>query len=375
MRVLHIIDSGGLYGAEMMLLNLVSEQVEQGMEPIIASIGNPHQDEKPLEREAVRRGLRIEPFRMRSGPNLFGALRVMRFAREEQVDLLHAHGYKANILFGLLLKGARRIPMVSTVHGWTSTSGVSRMRFYEWLDAKSLQQIDRVVLVNSAMIGHARLLKTRRSFQVVNNGLASKIEHDLSALNEDIAEFFRKGFTLCAIGRLSTEKGFDILLDALKEAATDWPKLRLVIFGEGRLRPALERQVKELGLQKQVMLPGYLPNASRYLPLCKAFVLSSLSEGLPIVILEAMQAGVPIVATRVGGVPEVLADGAAGFLVEAGSRPALVSAIRQLREDGIDRKRQTATAARRVREHYSSGAMARQYLNVYSGLLSEMCRV
>lgn len=371
MRVLHIIDSGGLYGAEMMLLNLVSEQVEQGMEPIIASIGNPHQDEKPLEREAARRGLRIEPFRMRPGPNLFGALRILRFAREQGIDLIHAHGYKANILFGLLLKGARRLPMVSTVHGWTSTGGVSRMRFYEWLDAKSLQQVDRVVLVNSAMTDHARLQKTRRSFQVVNNGLAGRPENGQCALDDDVAAFFRKGFTLCAIGRLSTEKGFDLLLDAMNEATADWPELQLVIIGEGRQRLALEHQVQDLGLQEQVLLPGYLPNASGYLPLCQAFVLSSLTEGLPIVILEAMQAGVSIIATRVGGVPEVLAEGAAGRLVEAGSRPELVNAIRQLREVDSDRRRQIATATRRVREHYSSDAMARQYLSVYCDLLAE----
>lgn len=372
MKVLHLIDSGGLYGAEIMLLSLATEQLRLGMEPIIASIGNPGEGEKPLEAEARRRGVKVEPFRMRSGPNLLGALRILRFARGQGVALVHSHGYKANILFGLLLQGIRRLPMVSTVHGWTSTGRISKMWFYEWLDARSLTCIDRVVLVNAAMAGHERLLKNRERLLVVNNGLPCETAAGQVSLNDKVAAFCRSGFTLCAIGRLSAEKGFDLLLDAVKEAAVGWPGLRLVIIGEGRQRAALEHQVDNLGLRKQVLLPGYVANASRYLPLCQGFVLSSLSEGLPIVVLEAMQAGVPIVATRVGGVPEVLAEGKAGLLVEAGNRSRLADAIRQIRESGTLCEKLITTAARRVREHYSSAAMARQYLAVYQGLLHEM---
>ena len=127
MKVLHVIDSGGLYGAEVMLLNLMSEQVAMGLEPILASIGDPGITEKPLETEAIRRGLPVKVFRMRPGPNVWGALKILRFARSELVGLLHSHGYKGNILFGLMPRMLRRIPMVATVHGWTWTGGISRM--------------------------------------------------------------------------------------------------------------------------------------------------------------------------------------------------------------------------------------------------------
>ena len=371
MRILHVIDSGGLYGAENMLLTLTAEQLQMGIRPVIASIGLPGELEKPLENEARRRGVEVQAFRMRPGPNLFGALRILRFAKRRDVKLLHAHGYKANILFGLLLSGVRRLPMVSTVHGWTGIGRSGRMRLYEWLDAHSLKCVDRVVLVDSAMAACSHLQLIRDRCLVVNNGLSGEPDDEPVSLDKRIADFCRDGFTLCAIGRLSAEKGFDLLLDALRAAVDRYPDLRLVIFGEGELRQALEQQVRDLRLQGRVLLVGFLPDARDYLMLCRGFVLSSLREGLPIVILEAMRAGVPIIATRVGGVPEALAEGEAGLLVEAGSSWALGEAIVQLREEGAFGEKRVAAASLRVRNHYSGRAMARHYQEVYAGLLAK----
>src|SRR3989337_2476449 len=118
MKVLHIIDSGGLYGAEVMLLNLVQEQLRLGLDPVICSIGEKRFFEKPLESEGLKRGFKIKKFRMRAGPNLLGAYKILRFAHIGKFDLMHTHGYKGNILFGLLLRGLRKIPLVSTLHGW-----------------------------------------------------------------------------------------------------------------------------------------------------------------------------------------------------------------------------------------------------------------
>lgn len=148
MKILHIIDSGGLYGAEIMLLSLAEEQVGQGLEPIIASIGEPGIKEKPLEIEAKKRGLRVKRFRMRPGPNFLGAVEILRFARQEGCELLHSHGYKGNILFGLLPRCMRQIPLIGSLHGYTSTTGFNKMRVYEWLDSLSLRFLDQVVLVN-----------------------------------------------------------------------------------------------------------------------------------------------------------------------------------------------------------------------------------
>lgn len=369
MKVLHIIDSGGLYGAEIMLLDLATEQLRLGLEPVIASIGDPNIAEKPLEAAALKRGIRVKAFRMQPGPNVLGALRILKYARHEGAALLHSHGYKANILFGLLPRILRRLPLISTVHGWTSTRQLSRMRLYEWLDGLCLRRADQVVLVNAAMAEHPRLQPLRRRCQVIDNGLAEPAGQ-IDSPTDELADFCRQGFTLCAIGRLSPEKGFALLLSSLSALVAKHPSLRLVIFGEGAQRPALEERVRELGLQQQVRLPGYCSAVRSYLPLCRALVLSSLTEGLPLVVLEAMQVGVPIIATRVGGVPGVLAEGQAGLLVPAGSPEALALAIDQFLADPAAAQGRVAAASRRVREHYSSGTMARKYQAVYAGVLA-----
>jgi len=137
MKILHVTDSGGLYGAEMVLLNLVAEQMKTGLEPTIASIGEKWIQEKPFETEAVKRGLRVVKFRMFPGPNLPGMFKVLRYAQKYGFDILHSHGYKGDVAFGSMPKSIRKLPLVSTLHGWTSVVGFSKNRIYEWLQKKA----------------------------------------------------------------------------------------------------------------------------------------------------------------------------------------------------------------------------------------------
>lgn len=369
MKILHVIDSGGLYGAEIMLLNLVAEQASMGLEPVIASIGDPHVVEKPLETEALRRGLRVEKFRMRPGPNIPGAIDVLRFAWREKCDVLHSHGYKPNILFGFLPRMLRRLPMVTTLHGWTWTGGLNRMGIYEGLDRLSLRFIDAVVLVNDTM---RKKINVSNSY-VVNNGIPLATENLVqhAPLDNRIVDFCQGGYTLCAIGRLSPEKGFDILLEALHEVVKTNPEVHLVILGEGRERRSLEAKVSTLGLKGKVMMPGYVEDAKRYLSLFRGFILSSLTEGLPMVILEAMQAGVPIVATRVGGVPEVLQSGRAGVLVPIARMQDLAAGILQIIQGGSVVREMTSVARECLKDNYSANIMAMNYCRIYDGLPSQ----
>ena len=366
MKILHIIDSGGLYGAETMLLHLMTEQLHIGLQPILASIGLLSGVEKPIEAEAKLRGLKVCLFHMRPGPNLIGALSILHFARRENVDVLHSHGYKGNILLGFLSQFLRRIPMISTLHGWTSVGGYNRMRFYEWLDSVSLRFVDRVVLVNETMRTHPRLAGLASdNLDVIENGIPLESIRVGGGLRPDIQSFLAEQFTFGAIGRLSSEKGFDILLEAFAGVVAAGNEVQLVILGEGEQRHFLEEKIRSLGLKNRVLLPGFVAEAKNYLPLFDAFVMSSLTEGLPMVLLEAMAAGTPILATRVGGIPKVLEDGLGGKLVDAGDRGSLEMAmISILRGTKLTRER-SAWATRRVRESFSSRVMAEKYWQLY----------
>jgi glycosyltransferase involved in cell wall biosynthesis len=273
----------------------------------------------------------------------------------------------------MMPKKLRRIPIVATLHGWTWTGGWDRMRIYEWLDRLSLRFIDRVVVVNRAMSEMVNF----KGLHVVNNGIPIAAG-DVSGIPEEekcqedlgIEAFCRGGFTIGAIGRLSPEKGFQILLEAVKEVAKINPKVRLVILGDGDERGILEARIKSLGIEQRVLMPGYVANAAgRFLPLFRAFVLSSLTEGLPIVILEAMQAGVPIVATRVGGIPDVLENGKAGILVDSRSSKKLAEGIRILMSDTTSAKRMTDIAMDLVKTKYSASVMGQKYREIYEDLI------
>jgi glycosyltransferase involved in cell wall biosynthesis len=398
MRILHIIDSGGLYGAEIVLLNLVAEQMKLGLDPAIVSIGKKGVAEKPLETQAMKRGFRVKKFRMRRGPNYLGALKILRFAHKEGFDLMHCHGYKGNILFGFMPNCIRDLPLVSTLHGWTSTNRLTRIALYEWLAAKSLNFIDGVVLVNKGMLSNSRLRKLdRKKVFVVNNGIpisdtqfndstnqpipqsgtqstrqtqgTQATEETQVTLDQNIVSFCRKAFTIGSIGRLSKEKGYRYFIEALTLLMKNSIDAQLVILGEGPERRFLEHLVEQHNLSDVVLMPGYKEDAKTYIPYFNLFVLPSLTEGLPMTLLEAMQARVPIVATKVGGMPEVLQNGKGGLLVESASSKDLAEAISAIYHDTEFANELITTAYKRAVSEYSSQEMAIQYFNIYQSLV------
>lgn len=370
-KVLHIIDSGGMYGAEVMLLNLIQEQTKLGLEAVICSIGEPGAGEKPLEAEARKRGIKVKEFRC-SRFNIFGIFRILKYAKEENFQLLHTHGYKGDIQFGLIPERLRNIPIVATLHGWTSAGSSSKMRIYEWLDARSLKHIDAVVAVSGAMLSS---LKNRKKIKlhIVNNGLPPL---DFSAesgqpdkkilLDSGIIDFCNDGYVVGAIGRLSPEKGFNYLIETIHKINDS--SIKLVIIGDGPERENLERLIDKFGIKGRILLPGYMPEAFKYLPLFNVFVLPSITEGLPITLLEAMQAGIPIIATSVGGVPETLDDGEAGIIVEPGDSKPLEKAIRLLYKDKEHARRLAGKAKEIAKTRYSSREMALGYYKIYKFL-------
>lgn len=370
MRILHIIDSAGFYGAETVLLHLMEEQRRQGLGPALASIGTVGAGEKDIEREARSRGLDVEPFRMRAGPNLRGIRQVLAYARRGGFDIVHSHGYKGNILLGLMPRRQRGFPMVTTVHGFTWTGGLSRMLAYQILDSISLLTIDRVVLVNPMMRDHPwlRCLGPGR-FEVVRNGIPVASGTIRASLPPEMDEFVRRGSAIVSVGRLSEEKGTEFLLEAVASLVAEGRNLQLVLIGEGALRHRLEARAAALDISDRVMFAGYMPDAGSFLHRFDIFAMPSLTEGLPMVLLEAMLAGTAVVATRVGGIPEVLEDGNAGLLVEPRDPSAIRQGIASVLDDPELARARTVRAEERVRAEYSSATMANGYLRVYEGLV------
>lgn len=371
-RVLHLIDSGGLYGAEVMLLTLMQEQMRMGAAVVLGSIGVPGEPAKPLERAASERGIEVVQFRMPPGYSLRGIRQILRYLRERRVALVHGHGYKANVLIGGLPRFIRRVPYLGTLHGWTAGGQMSAVRLYEAVERFALRRLDAVVAVSPAMLAIKAVADLPAGrLRVIANGIdvtppAGEIE-----AAPRIVEYCTGRFTIGIVGRLSPEKGHATLLSAVHALRSAGRDMRVLIVGEGRLRGELEQLTDSLGLRDAVLFAGYCQNASAYLPLLRVCALPSRSEGLPMVLLEAMRAGVPVVASRVGGIPEAVVDGQSALLVSADDAQGLARALARLQDEPALAARLAAQARCRLERSFSSRVMAEQYLTAYSDLLGD----
>jgi glycosyltransferase involved in cell wall biosynthesis len=374
MRILHLIHSEGLYGAESILLYLAREQQRRGHEPLIGSIRDPGTAQTAFEVLAISRGLPVVPIRIAPRPTPAVVRTLLQTVRAHAPAVLHSHGYKANILLGPLPR-KQRGPMLTTLHGWTNTRRFTRMWLYEYLDRLALRRLDAVVVVTRRMLQLRALQKVAapRRF-VIENGIPPLAErlNDLTAqgvaaLPVDLVEFATCRPTLVAIGRLSAEKGFEMLLEAFAAARGQTGlQHQLLLAGAGPLRELLQRRIGMLGLNQSVRLAGYVAGADRLLGHAAGFVMSSLTEGMPLVLLEAMQWRVPILATSVGAIPQLLENGLRGRLVVANDLAALTQGLQDLMARAPEAPGgAVASAHRAVTEYYSSTRMADEYLSLY----------
>ncbi|WP_375177143.1 glycosyltransferase [Marinobacter mobilis] len=374
MKVLHLIDSGGLYGAEKMLLALVQQQLKQGLSPLILSAGGPGIDEKPLEAEARRLGVPLTPWRMRPGFNLSGAREIWRWARDNGFELLHSHGYKFNVLMGLWPRTLRGLPLITTLHGYVKAPRYTKAWLYEWIDRMILPQMQQVIVVSETMKQQIpQVLARSGKLSVIVNGLNMErvIAHSQNPVDESLEAFFAAHNPMVlGVGRLSREKGFDRLVRAFPGILKAWPSAGLLIVGEGGQRQTLEELIHTLGLEGRVLLPGYVNNVAASMAKAGVLCMPSHTEGLPITLLEAMSVGIPIVAASVGEIPDVLGHGRGGTVLDDLSEPSLSNALLAAMEGHAVGTEVIAWAKDQVADRYSDNAMADNYLRVYQKVVS-----
>lgn len=375
MRVLHLIHSEGIYGAELILVYLAREMQRLGHEMIVGSIQDPGTLQTAFERFALDCGLDVQPVRIHPRPTPDVVRSLLRIVRTTGANLIHSHGYKADILLGLLPRRIRG-PMLTTAHGWTYPPRFTALWLYQMVDRWCLRRLDKVIVVAPHMLGidAVRNLAPGKT-AVICNGipalpqrLADQQARAVQAIPASLKRCIESRPTLVAIGRLSAEKGFDVLLDAFGAACRDNPAWQLAIIGEGSERTALLQRASKLGIAGHVLMPGYVDCADRVLESAKGFVMSSFTEGLPLALLEAMQWRAPIVATSVGAIPEVLDQGACGLLVQPGNVESLADGLKCVMSQDESVTAMTQRAYERVTGQYSSTRMAEHYAQLYGEL-------
>jgi glycosyltransferase involved in cell wall biosynthesis len=262
-------------------------------------------------------------------PHLRAATRdLTRNLEKLGTDVLLCHGYKANLL-GRIAARRRGIPAVAVSRGWTGES--LRVRVYETLDRLHLRWMDRVVAVSEAQATRVRRCGVRpEAVRLVHNAIDAERFTTLDpAYEAKLRRLFRTppARVVAAAGRLSPEKGFEVFAEAAALVRRHDTSIGFVVFGDGPCRERVARRAAAGGLDGSFVLAGFRADLDQFLPFFDLFVLPSYTEGLPNVVLESFAAGVPVVATAVGGTPEVVEDGASGYLVPAGDPQALADRI------------------------------------------------
>jgi glycosyltransferase involved in cell wall biosynthesis len=362
MKVLHIISSGGMYGAEAVILNLSRMLKEGGHASALGVFANSANPNLQLHEAAAKEGIESSLLACNGqfDSTTIGAIREL--AARTKADVIHAHGYKADIYTYLALRGAG-VPLVSTCHTWYDTDRM--LRLYGMVDRFVLRSYARVVAVSEEV--RQRLLKAgvrEGKIRMVRNGIDLRPLRGASAsLRGELG--VNGGLVVGLVGRLAWEKGVDVFVRAAARVLEEMPDARFVVVGEGPDREKLEQLVEELKVGEGVRMLGRREEMPGIYASLDVMVSSSRQEGLPMAILEGMASGLPMVATAVGEVPTVVKDDCTGVLVAPDDVEALAAAIAALLRDGERRRRLGAAARQLIEDEYSAERMMADYLRVY----------
>ena len=335
--------------------------------------GSSNRPQNAFVAAALAQGVEVDVIseRFLFDPSVFGQLRNIVARRAP--DIVQTHMVKSHFLTKLSGIG-REHPWVAYHHGYTTTD--LKMRGYNQLNRWSLPSATRVITVCGAFandLSHAGVRPNRIS--VCHNSVEAPVygsPEDSKALRKQLGVAEGEQVIL-SVGRLSLEKGHVDLVRALAALRKIAPSLRpkLIIVGDGPERERIATAAREAGLTEQLIFAGHTADVHPYYAIADILALPSHSEGSPNVLLEAMSAGLPIVAAAVGGVPEIASTEQNALLVAPNDTESFAHAIRRLLTDGELAQRLGRAAALHVRERFSPATQARSLLQIYENLVSE----
>lgn len=370
MRVLHLLESGGLYGAERVVLNLSEAmRVAGAFEPVIGCIVQHDDEASALYDEARRQGLAAEKVRLRNFGLAVDVPREARRWRRLDIGIVHSHGYKATV-FGSLVRSLCPVPMTATCHLWfIGPRAPRKMRAMVAAELRLYRRFRTVVAV-SAEIRDVLLRAgvNAERVRVIPNGIPLKGPvvgvGERARIREELGAP-PGAFLVLNAGRLTAQKDQLSLVRAVGGAPAGGRAVRCVVAGGGDLRELLQGEIDENRWSDRVALLGFRADVPMLLGAVDAFALPSLDEGMPMILLEAAAAGLPIVTTPVGDIPTLLADGQNGLLVPPGDVEALRAALLRLRDEPGLAGRLGCAAREDVCREHSSEAMYASYAEVY----------
>ena len=368
-KVLYLITDLKYGGAQTVLYSLVSNINQERYKPSVACLFG---GDFPVGDELRKTGIEVIDLRMTNFWRIDALWRLYQLLHREKYSILHTSLFHASLV-GRIVGWAAKVPVIITWRQNISLGG----RWRDFIYKMTSRIDDKVIVVsNSTLESEIRTTGLAvEKVEVIYNSIdidrysrkkpanRNKVKMDFGLGGEEIIVGF--------IGRFHAQKGIDVLLKAFEKIEKSKMNVRLMLVGDGTLRKKIWKQSQTLGNDNRVLFTGIRKDIPLILSSLDIFVLPSRWEGLPLVLLEAMAAGLPIVATAVGGIPEVVVDGETGFLVPPEDPEALASAITRLIEDSVLRKKFGKAGYKRVKQHFNIQEASRRTEELYFSLLKE----
>ena len=331
LRLIHTLSAFDVFGPEKTVLNECAGLNDAGWSTEIINFW--HEAEIPIADKARERGIKYTCIVSNRKFDLAAILDLRRRISAAGLPLVHSHGYKADV-YSLIGARLAKAPLVTTVHGWTSENLKVRL-VYEKLQALSWRAFDRVFCVSESYRQAAlRAGVSENKLVVVPNGIVASYNlvnaagARIDARRElDIAE---DEVVVAIVGRLGIEKGHELFLRGAAPVLARFSNARVLIIGEGAERNNICALVEKLQLGSKVRMLGHRDDLPRIYPAIDVLAITSLREGLPNVLLEAMLHSIPAVATSVGGIPDVIRSGFDGLMVPSQDVGSFSDALAQI---------------------------------------------
>jgi len=371
MRIVQFVNNLDLGGLERLVVDLARCQLAEGHQPIIYCLAHPGR----LAAEAAGMGIGVRSFEKSAGPQLGTVWQIVKELRRDRPDVLHTHNHLVHH-YGVVAGHLAGVPViVNTRHraeyrivnepGGSQVTIESPDKKSDWIFRATLPWVNSVVLISEAtrkfFIEHRGVSEAKTC--VILNG--AHLERFLNTPAHPGSALPRIRFGIAA--RMVPEKDHFTLLRAFRIVVAELPGAELHIAGDGPLRDRIVERTKELNLSDRVTFLGALPHTAQFLSQLDVFVLSSLNEGLPLALLEAMAAGLPVVATRAGGVEEAAQDGRNAYLVAPGDHDELAHAMIRM-ANATDLEQMGVLSREIVQERFSIEGTWQQYHKLFLSL-------
>ncbi len=308
--------------------------------------------------------------------NFFQILsQIKKVLRNKKIDILHSHRYKENILAALLKKRGVVQHLVQTVHGINEPLKGIRLlkaRFYSFLNLYYTRKyFDKVITVSFDIQNKLSRKIDPNKLVAVHNAIDPAditIKKTANRIREELGIEENQPIIGTA-GRMVPVKGYNIFLDMAKIILEKTPEVRFLLVGDGPLKQELEGMTQNLGIDKEVIFPGFRDDIIDIINCLDIFVISSYHEGIPIALLEAMALKKAIVATAVGGINEIIENDVSGILVNPGDSPALAEACIKVLDDINIKKKLENEAPKRINSEFSVEIQKSYFLKIYRELI------